>query len=517
MIDTSKIPLEPGCYVYKDARGQIIYIGKAKSLRKRVKSYFTRSSSDEKTQALVAETADVDFFVTSNEVEAFILENNLIKKHKPKYNINLKNSDRYAHILVTDEQFPRILTARNKKLKGRYYGPFVSGEHRRHIVKTLRQAFRIRTCKTLPKKECLRFHIGLCSAPCINKISEQHYAADIAKAEDFLKGNVKELEQKLRTEMQLHSSRKQFEIAQDKRDQLFALQSLTERQKFELQQRWSADLINYLVHEGTIHVLIFGIDKGILHEKSEFDFPLQSEWVEEFLVRYYADHEIPGEILLPTRVDEAIRSYLEKIRGAKVIVRTPKRGAKKELLELVKTNIHAKVVEKHDSLSLLAGVLRLQEVPEVIECFDISHSSGAEVVASMVQFRHGKPDNSNYRRFKIRSDVNDDVAAIKEVVSRRYSYLSSNGLALPHLVVIDGGKGQLHGALEALQSLSVKLPVISLAKKDEEIFVPGLVRPIRLKKTDKALQLLMSLRDEAHRFAITYHRLRRGKRMKNEL
>jgi excinuclease ABC subunit C len=512
MIDLSQIPTDPGCYSYFNKRKEIIYIGKAKNLRKRVKSYFQKTITDEKTKALVADIVSVDYFITSNEVEALILENNLIKKHRPKYNIDLKDTKRYAHILITAEKYPRVMVTRRKDRKGKYFGPYVSGESRNSIVRALQHTFQIRTCKKLPKRECLRYHIGLCSAPCIGKISSEQYDARVEKVESFLKGKSTDVIKNLKREMKSCAKSQEFERAKIIRDQVHSLESLQEKQNFELDSRYTADIINYIVAKEKVFVMVFRIDRGVLMVKNEYTFNRVPNFFEEFLVQYYSAQEVPKEIIIPQRVtDSAIITYLEKKRSAQVRLHVAQRGAKKKLMELVRHNIQSKYIEQNTGMKELGEALRLNATPYVMECFDISHTSGTNVVASMVQFRNGEADKAHYRRFKISVDTNDDFAAMREAVTRRYSRLKREGTRMPDLVVIDGGKGQLMVAQEALREMGIKLPIIGLAKKFEEIFVPGLSVSIRLKKTSSALKLLQNIRDEAHRFAVTYHRLLRSK------
>lgn len=515
MIDLKTLPSDPGCYLFKDKDKEIIYIGKAKNLKKRVSSYFQKSHKDDKTNELVKTIYDLEVFATTNEVEALILENNLIQKHKPKYNINLKDSRRYAYIIVTDEDYPRLIISRDKNIKGRYYGPFVSGQYRDQLLKILRQSFLIRTCNKMPKRACLRYHINLCSAPCINEISKEEYNYSIKAAEDYLRGNVKILIKNLKTEMNSASNDLKFEKAKIIRDQITALDYLEQRQKVELDKRYDEDIINYIIDKNKVYLIVFNISRGVLTTKSEFSFDYSDEFLEEFITQYYSDNKTPKELILPIKLnDGSIKQYLEKLRNGKVIITVPKHGNKKELLDLVKRNIEISFLKQNLMLEDLRDKLKLNLLPNVIECFDISHIGGTNTAASMVQFRGANPDKSNYRRFKIRTvEGTDDFASIREVVSRRYARLVQQNTIMPDLIVIDGGKGQLMTALDALKELGIKIPIISLAKKFEEIYVPGLKYPIKLSKDTKALKLLMQIRDEAHRFAVKYHKLLRSKEM----
>ena len=512
---TDNLPELPGCYLYKDKEGKIIYVGKAKDIKKRVLSYYSKRILDEKTKSLVENVADVEFFVTANEVEAFLLESNLIRKHQPKYNIDLKASSRYAHILVTDEQYPRLLVARNKEIRGRVYGPFVSAEKRDLILKSLKTSFQIRTCSRLPKKSCLRHHLGLCCAPCIDNIGEAEYNERIKRIESFLKGNTDSLIKELTKEMLSASDKRQFEKARELRDQIFAVKSLSERQKVELEKSYDEDIIDFLVRDGIVYLILFNINKGVLTTKREFSFDYHEGFLSEFITQFYAENKLPKELILRRELpDKGIRAYLESLRNGPVTITVPKKGDKLGLLNLVKENIEVSFFTYNKMLSAARDELKLTDIPRVIECFDISNISGTYTAGSMVQFREGIPDKSNYRRFRIRTFMGiDDFAGIYEVVKRRYYGQLIGRKEMPDLILIDGGRGQLDAGLKALQELGLKIPMLSLAKRLEEIYVPGLSHPLRLRKDSKALKLLIQIRNEAHRFAINYHKLLRSKGM----
>lgn len=518
MIDLKIIPEDSGCYLFKNKANEIIYIGKAKSLKKRVASYFQKTQKDLKTQMLVEEISDAEFFATANEVEALLLENNLIKKHKPRYNIDLKDSKRFAHILVTDEEFPRIMVSRDKTIKGRYYGPFVSAEYRNSVIKTLRQSFHIRTCGKLPKKACLRFHIGLCLAPCIKNQSKEEYTQSVKNAEKFLKGNTSELLKKLKKDMELYSENKNYEKAKVIRDQINALEYLNEKQNVELEKRYDEDIINFIIENEKVCLIVFNVSRGVLAAKNEFSFDFKEGFLEEFLTQYYFKNKVPKEIILPILPkDDSIKSYLEKIRGAKIDMVVPKQGDKMNLLKLVKRNIEISFLSENKKVNALKDTLNLNFAPRIIECFDISNISGTNTVGSMVRFDNAKADKQNYRRFKIKTVIGaDDFASINEIVKRRYKRLKEENKEMPDLIVIDGGRGQLNAANDALKTLDLKIPVISLAKKLEEIYTLNDEKPIMLSKNSDALKLLMQIRDEAHRFAVKYHRILRSKEMIKE-
>ncbi len=514
MMDVEQLPRAPGCYMFKGSSGVIIYVGKAKDLRKRVKSYFQKENHDPKTKALLRSISDVDFIATDNEVEALILENTLIKQHQPRYNIDLKDSKRYALIHITDEAFPRLLIARRPIGKGRFFGPFVSGQERDYVKTALIKSFKIRTCRRLPKKACVRYHIGICTAPCIGMIDQEEYSENVERVALVLKGKVKGLLKKLERKMEGHSMTQNYEPAITLRDQIAAIQNLRERQKMERIRRYDEDILNYVVKEGKVYLLVFNVYKGTLTNKQEYVFDAKEDFLEEFVVQYYSDNSVPSELIVPKKMDPTIKDYLEKIRGKRVRVNSPKRGDKKKLLALVKRNIELHFFGGVEALDDLRKSLRLNETPAVIECFDISHLSGTSTVGSMVQFRYGEPDKSNYRRFRIRTvEGIDDFKAIAEVVRRRYKRLKEEAGELPNLVVIDGGRGQLNAALHELEALEVRLPIIALAKQFEEIYFPGLRRPRRFDRKGSALKLLQEIRGEAHRFALAYNRLLRKKEL----
>jgi excinuclease ABC subunit C len=511
MIDLVNLPQKPGCYLFKDKSSKVIYVGKAKNIKKRVNSYFVNKNIDQKTKQLVLYTKFIDFFVTDNEVEALILENNLIKKHYPKYNINLKDSKRYAYLKITNEEFPRLILERQRKDNGEYFGPFVSAEVRDYIKELLNKNFMIRTCKTLRKRACLRYHIKLCRAPCIQKISKTKYNEEINKVRQVLRGDYKNLVKSLENDMRKFSDKLNFEKAQIIKNQIDSIAYLTDKQKVERSKKYDEDIINYVIKNNVVYLLLFNVKNGILENKHEFEFEKKDNFFEEFLIQYYSSNYCPVEIIINEKIDNSLIQFL-KLKGIKRVV-IPKQGEKKDLLRLVKKNIELSYFANEKKLKELQTKLQLNEIPSVIECFDISHLSGTAMVASMVQFRDGKPDKQNYRRFKIKSVSSiDDTSCINEVVYRRYKRLKNEYAIMPNLIVIDGGRGQLNAAIDSLRTLNLKLPVIALAKKLEEIYVPGLKKTIKLNEKSDALKLLQSIRNEAHRFAINYNRLLRRKK-----
>jgi excinuclease ABC subunit C len=516
MIDLTSLPLNPGCYLFRDTEKRIIYVGKAKNLRKRVKSYFQKKEQDPKTRCLITTLDSVEFFVTDTEVEALILENTLIKKHQPKYNINLKDAKTYAFIELTDEVFPRLLIARQKQGNGKYFGPFVSALERDHVLQFLNRTFALRTCRKLPKKTCLRYHLQLCAAPCVGLISQEDYDMRIRNVRLILSGKSRELLKKLRQEMTRKAQSFEYENALIVRNQITAIQHLQEHQKMQRQHTFDEDIISYLLRDGTIYLMLFNIYKGTLSTKNEFVFDFTPDFLEEFIVQYYSENPIPSEVIIPQKPSDSLAAFLTQKRKKKVRIIVPKKGTKKQLLELVEKNIEITFFGDRSKVEALQHQLNLQEPPQVIECFDISHLSGTSMVGSMVQYRNGKSDKSNYRRFRIRSvEGIDDVAAIAEVVRRRYRRLQLEHAPLPQLIIIDGGVGQLNSAVHELESIGVKIPLISIAKHFEELYFPGQPQPLRLGKKEKALLFIREIRDEAHRFAIAYNRLLRKKELRS--
>jgi excinuclease ABC subunit C len=517
MIDLSRLPSSPGCYLFHDGKGNLLYIGKAKDLKKRVSSYFQRDSPDPRIRAMVEKVASVDFMVTDNEVEALLLENTLIKKHQPRYNIDLRDAKTFAYIVLTKETFPRIMMARRPSGDVSSFGPFVSARERDHVLRALKRAFGLRTCRRLPKRACLRHHMGSCSAPCVGGITPEEYAVRVKRVESILKGGSAELLSDLRREMADRAKEQDFEGAMAVRDQVSAVEHLATRQKVERRRDHDEDIINYLETGDRVYLMLFSVERGTLSEKEEFIFAASPEFFEEFLVQYYSDHPPPKELILPNLVSFPVLQFLDLRRGNRVLVTVPVKGEKAHLLDLVRKNLEQTFFGEKLRLEALGEALRLPTPPSVIECFDISHLSGTSTVGSMVRFVDGRPEKKGYRRFRIRTVGGvDDTAAISEIVRRRYSRLVKEGQKLPDLVIIDGGKGQLAAAQSSLREVKVKIPLISIAKREEEVFAPGFSHPLPLDRRSPASLLIREIRDEAHRFAVAYHRLLRRKKVVEE-
>ncbi|HQF16907.1 MAG: excinuclease ABC subunit C [Methanosaeta sp. PtaB.Bin039] len=514
ILDPSSLPHLPGCYLFMDTKGLVIYVGKARDLKKRVSSYFQNKDHSPRTGSLLAAIATMDFIVTNSEVEALLLENTLIKKHWPRFNIALKDAKRYASIHLTDEPWPRICLSRKRTGPGTFFGPFTTSRERDYVLQVVRRTFGLRTCRRLPKRACLRYHMGGCSGPCIGQISPQDYRERVKRAESVLRGNTAQLLESMRLEMHACADRQMFERARDLRDEIAALEYLQERQAVERNRRYDQDVLAYLVEAEEVHLMLFKVHSGTLHGKEEFAFPFREGFLEEFLVQYYSENPVPSEIILQDRLEDPLVEFLGRMKGQKVRATVPRQGEKRVLLDLAERNVETAVYGDRMRLEALQRALSLPSIPQVIECFDISHLAGTAAVGSMVQFRGGRPDKGNYRRFRIKSvEGVDDFASLAEVVSRRYSRLIKEGRALPDLIVIDGGPGQLSSAQAALGRLGLSVPVISIAKGDEEIYWPGSLQPLPLKRTDQASLLVQHIRDEAHRFAIAYNRLLRKKNL----
>lgn len=516
MISLESLPHSPGCYLFKDENGSVLYVGKAKDLKKRVSSYFQKPDRDSKTENLLLSAKDIDFILTNTEVEALLLENTLIKKHWPRFNIKLKDSSSYAYIHLTNEAFPRICISRKATADGAFFGPFVSARERTFVFHVVRKIFGLRTCKRLPKRACLRYHLGVCTGPCIGKISESDYIGRVKRAESVLRGNISELMKTRNDEMLEFARNQDFEKALELRDEINALEKLHERQNVERQRKYDQDVLAYMADGGNIYLMLFKVYKGTLEDKEAFIFAKSDDFMEEFLVQYYSENEPPEELILPEDLDESLVDFLSHIKGKKVRIAIPKQGEKKELLELAQKNVEIGFFGDRIKLEALQEALKLPRLPNIIECFDISHLAGTSTVGSMVQFRGGRPDKHNYRRFKIRSvEGIDDFASIAEVVRRRYARLKEESLEMPDLIVIDGGEGQLSRALKELRELRIKVPVISIAKENEEIYLPGRSEPLPIERDEKASLFVQEVRDEAHRFAINYNRQLRQKALRS--
>ena len=529
------LPDKPGVYLMHDAEGKVIYVGKAVVLKNRVRSYFRNlASHTPKVKAMVAKIAEIETIVTSSEVEALILECNLIKKYRPRYNISLKDDKTYPYLKVTlQEDFPRLYMTRRLLRDGsKYYGPYADAGAMHATVKLLRSMFPLRTCRKMnPDRPCLNYHIKRCLAPCAGYVSKEEYGQMIKSVCMVLDGRTTELERDLKQRMQAAAEDYAFEEAARLRDQLQAVERLNESQKAVTNNGGDMDIIGFAQDMTGNCLQIFFVRKGKLIGRDNFFLQdggeAQQEVLTAFIKQYYNDATfIPREIVLP-QLPEAEEQQLIEARlcgkaERKVELFVPQRGVKRELLQLANDNALKLLAERlrKGSLSLkndeqaaeeLQQALGLEHSLERMDCFDISHTQGSETVASMVVFRKGSISKKDYRKYKIVSAEGkpDDFKSMQEVVYRRYKDYED----LPNLVVIDGGKGQLSSALEVIRGLGLAdLPVVGLAKREEEIFIPHQSTSILLDRDSAALHLIQRIRDEAHRFAITFHRKLRGKR-----
>ena len=538
------LPQEPGVYLMKNKKGLIIYVGKAKSLKNRVSSYFQNSKHQRfKTKVLVDKIADFEYIVTDTEVEALILENNLIKKHNPKYNIQLKDDKTYPYIKVSvNEIFPRVYKTRVIKNDGaRYFGPYTDIRAVNNLLELIHDLYQLRTCKkklTTDQEEraCLNYHIDKCAGPCINKINKEEYNKLIDKVIMLLEGKEKELIQNLKAKMKEASQNLNYELAAKYRDQIKAINKLTQKQKIVSEKLVNQDIIAASKDGEEICLQLLIVRNGRLIGKENFVFQ-EADSVEltitAFLQQYYdSAYYVPEEILLEVEIEdqEVVAQWLMDQQDKKIEIKVPKQGNKKELVEMAAKNAYYNLKEhnfknKMESLSVGPGVKELQqqlgliEPPYRIEGFDISHIQGTDTVASLVVFEGGKAKKSDYRRFKIESvDQPDDFKSMKEVITRRYSKLIREEREFPDLILIDGGKGQLSSAVNILEELGCfDQNIISLAKREEEVFLPGESEPIILPKKSEALYLVQRVRDEAHRFAVNYHRKLRSRRLTHSM
>lgn len=539
------LPTRPGVYLHRDTGGTIIYVGKAKNLRARVKSYFQEGRPvDAKTRALMLRIADFETIVTDTEVEALILENTLIKEHKPKYNILLKDDKSYPYIRVTREEFPRVFPTRRVIRDGStYYGPYTDGTYLYGLMKTLRSVFPLRSCDlpltdasiaTGKYRVCLDYHIRKCEGPCEAHVGREDYGQHIRDVHRVLQGKTRDLERELETRMHELAELLRFEDAADVRRRLLLLREYTGKQKVVSTDEVDRDVLALARADTQACVVLLLIRDGKLIGKRHVFVASardssDAEIVRQALERWYIDAEqLPEEVLLPCEIDDAdvMEAYLAQVKGRAVHLHVPKIGDKKKVLQMAEMNADVLLRERllqqaqldqslpKAVLSLQAD-LRMERMPRRIECFDNSHMQGTDYVSSMVVFADGKPKKSEYRHYKLRTvEGNDDFEAMKEVLTRRFSRALDEEQALPDLLIIDGGKGQLSHAMEVLESLNLvgRFTVIGLAKRLEEVFTPNSSTPLYLAKTSPSLRLLQQARDEAHRFAITYHRTLRSKR-----
>ena len=532
------LPDSPGVYIMKDDHGKIIYVGKAIVLKNRVRQYFQSSRNHTpKVRAMVSHIADVETIMTANEVESLILEANLIKKHRPRYNIRLKDDKSYPYVKVTvQEDFPRVFITRRVLRDGaRYFGPYTNVTALRDSLKLLRRLFPLRTCRTMPERPCLEYHIKRCLAPCVGKVEAEDYRAMIRAVLLFLEGRTDDVERELEQRMNAAAEAYHFETAARLRDQLSAVRTAAERQNI-VTGAGDQDAVGMARSAAGVCVQIFFIRGGKMIGREHFllrgsEEESDADILRAFLEQYYNQATfVPREVLLPCAIDAAAQATIEawlaaRKGGGKVALLTPQRGTKHDIVQMATGNAAKFLADEETRRSLLdeqtlgaveelGRYLGLKHPPRRMECFDISHNQGQETVASMVVFEDGAPKKSDYRRFKIRSTEGkpDDFLSMREVTTRRYVGLPEE--ELPDLIIIDGGKGQLSSALEIIRHAAghKDVPVVGLAKQFELVFTEGNSEPVELPRRSQALYLVQRIRDEAHRFAITFHRKLRGKR-----
>ncbi|PGD57623.1 excinuclease ABC subunit C [Bacillus wiedmannii] len=521
------LPDQPGCYLMKDKQGTVIYVGKAKVLKNRVRSYFT-GSHDGKTLRLVGEIVDFEYIVTSSNLEALILELNLIKKHDPKYNIQLKDDKTYPFIKITAEKQPRLLITRNvKKDKGKYFGPYPNAQSAHETKKLLDRMYPLRKCSNMPDKVCLYYHMGQCLAPCVKEVTEEQNKEIVDEIIKFLNGGHKEVRSELETKMYEASEKLEFERAKELRDQIAHIDAIMEKQKMIMSDLVDRDVFGYAVDKGWMCVQVFFVRKGKLIERDVSMFPIYDEPEEGFLTfigQFYenSSHFKPKEIVVPGSIDsELVERFLE------VEAAQPKRGKKKDLVELANKNAKIALEEKFylierdeertikavDHLGKQLGI----ETPYRIEAFDNSNIQGTNPVSAMIAFIDGKPAKKEYRKYKIKTVQGpDDYESMREVVRRRYTRALKERLPLPDLIIIDGGKGHLAAVSDVLENeLGLYIPMAGLVKDDKHktshLIIGDPPEPVMLERNSQEFYLLQRIQDEVHRFAITFHRQLHGK------
>ena len=521
------LPTSPGCYIHKDKNGTIIYVGKAKNLRNRVRSYF-RGSHDTKTEALVSEIVDFEFIVTESNIEALLLEINLIKENKPKYNIMLKDDKSYPFIKITNERYPRLIITRQvKKDGGLYFGPYPDVGAANEIKRLLDRIFPFRKCTNPPSKVCFYYHLGQCMAHTVCHKDEAYFKGMAQEVSDFLKGQDDKIIDELKVKMTTAAQNMEFERAAEYRDLIQAIGTLRTKQRVMAKDLQNRDVFGYYVEKGWMCVQVFFVRQGKLIERDVNLFPYYNDPDEDFLTyvgQFYQEksHLIPNEILIPQDIDEeAVKALVE----TKVL--KPQRGEKKQLVNLAiknarvsleqKFNLLEKSMEKTQGAIENLGKLLQIPTPVRIESFDNSNIMGTSPVSAMVVFVNGKPSKKDYRKYKIKTVVGpDDYASMREVIRRRYSRVMRDGLTPPDLIVIDGGQGQVNIAKQVIQEeLGLDIPIAGLQKNDKhqthELLFGDPLQVIELSRTSQEFFLLQRIQDEVHRFAITFHRQLRSK------
>lgn len=521
------LPMEPGCYLMKDRQNQVIYVGKAKKLRNRVRSYFT-GAHDTKTTRLVREIVDFEYIVTSSETESLLLELNLIKKYQPRYNILLKDDKSYPFIKITKERHPKLIVTRTvRKGSGKYFGPYPNAYSAHETKKLLDRIYPFRKCDKMPDRLCLYYHIGQCLGPCVYPVQQEEYGRMTKEITDFLNGEDKTILKNLEEKMIKSSENLEFEQAKEYRDLIQHVNNLTKKQKIMSVDQTVRDVFGYHVDKGWMCIQVFFIRQGNLIEREATMFPLQQTPEEEFYTfigQFYQlnQHFLPKEVHIPKQLDvEMVHTVVD------TNIVTPQRGQKKQLVDMANKNARIALENKFEliardesrtvkAIEQLADAMGIQ-IPIRIEAFDNSNIQGVDPVSAMVSFVDGKPDKKGYRKYKIKSvEGPDDYKSMQEAVRRRYTRVLNEGLPLPDLIIVDGGKGHMSSVADVLENeLGLDIPIAGLAKNDKhqtsELLYGETAQVVPLKKNSQAFYLLQRIQDEVHRFAITFHRQTRQK------
>ncbi|WP_281185780.1 excinuclease ABC subunit UvrC [Staphylococcus schleiferi] len=523
----SVLPMEPGCYLMKDRQDQVIYVGKAKKLRNRVRSYFT-GAHDTKTTRLVREIVDFEYIVTSSETESLLLELNLIKKYQPRYNVLLKDDKSYPFIKITKERHPKLIVTRTvRKGSGKYFGPYPNAYSAHETKKLLDRIYPFRKCDKMPDRLCLYYHIGQCLGPCVYPVDQSEYERMTREITEFLNGEDKTILRNLEEKMQKASENLEFEQAKEYRDLIQHIHNLTKKQKIMSADQTVRDVFGYSVNKGWMCIQVFFISQGNLIEREATMFPLQQTPEEEFYTfigQFYQlnQHFLPREVHVPSNLDTTM---IGSVVDTKIL--SPQRGQKKQLVDMANKNAHIALDNKFEliardesrtvkAIEQLGDAMGIQ-TPIRIEAFDNSNIQGVDPVSAMVSFIDGKPDKKGYRKYKIKSvEGPDDYKSMQEAVRRRYTRVLNEGLPLPDLIIVDGGKGHMSSVASVLENeLGLDIPIAGLAKNDKhqtsELLYGETAQVIPLKKNSQAFYLLQRIQDEVHRFAITFHRQTRQK------
>ncbi len=520
--NAKRLPKSSGVYLMKDMENKVIYVGKASSLRDRVSQYF-RDCDSPKTRMLVRNIEGLEYIVTATEVEALVLESNLIKEHSPRYNVKLRDDKAYPFIKITNEEYPRIcIVRRRERDDAQYFGPYPGSKSVRELIK-IASSLGIRRCrKKLPCQPCLNYHIKQCAAPCIEAVTKKEYLGIIRNVSELLRGRNSQLIQSLTHKMEVLSKDQEYEKAARIRDQINAIKEISEKQRVDVPGLKEQDVLAFAVAGEIAAMQVFHISDGRLRGRNTYMLSTggsdEEEMLSSFIKQYYLDVIPPQEIIIPVEIADGSISLWLANKGSRL--KTPKNAVEKGLMNLAHENSRMLLSQellhegKNEALLALQKALSLSAAPSVIEAFDISNISGTDATGSLVAFLNGKPDKKNYRRFKIRTvEGADDFAMMGEVVKRAYARRKEEGKRMPDLVLIDGGKGQLGAVLTAMNELELKINTAALAKQFEHIFLPDREAPIILPKYSPALKLLQKIRDEAHRFAVGYHRKLRAKKV----